>query len=101
MAEVFGEPGARDATAKEDARVNRLSKAFLRSVERASSIYNRPMGSKVLSPTEQREEYMANYKGNPDAHMEALQRFVSQARNPIEGVASWAKWVKKMESENG
>lgn len=99
MPNVFGDPRRGDATSRHDQRVENASRKFVDIVTRLGpNVLNRPIGSKVLSPTEQVQEYQQVYQGNPDAFAQAHQRFVEQ-HGFLKGTDMYAKWVNKMQAK--
>lgn len=96
--EVFGDPERGDATARLDQIVESTARQFIKMLVSGSQVINRPVGSKVLSPTEKREEYVRVYKGNPEAFNQAYQQYVTQ-HGAIKGSRLYSDWVVRMERE--
>ena len=93
----FGEPHAEDGTARFDRITGEARKDFMRAIAEGSKVLNRPLGSKLQSPTEKQEEYDLLYRGNPEKLLEALESYVSQSRgNEIKAGVGWTRWVIKM-----
>ena len=96
--DVFGSPDADDGTARFDRVAGMARTEFMRQVGDGSRILNRPIGSKVLNPTERKEDYNLLYKGNANKLGEALENYITQAQgNEIVGALNWTNWILDME----
>ena len=97
---VFGSPNAEDGTARFDRIAGEVRGMMMKHLADGAQVLNRPIGSKVLTPTERKEDYNLLYKGNVEKLSEALTQFIGQAQNnPIKGARDWSDWIIENEKE--
>ncbi len=96
---IFGDPDQGDGTAKLEQSINRVGANFVMRVQNASKMFNRPLGSTVLSLPEQKSDYEQNYKGNLPAKLKLFESIVNQVKNPIQAAAEYANWINQMEAD--
>ena len=96
MSDTYGEPNAKDGTARFDRIVDRSSKNYNYLVEATAKIINRPTGSKFMPLPEQREQYMTT-RDVPEAQTEMLNQMVAM-QGPVKGLMAYVDYVEAMEN---